>query len=55
MQEFNITDLQDIKLFLGIKIIRTESTLMFNQTAYLNAVLNKFNMNKCNRIIYKSI
>ncbi|KPI92981.1 Copia protein [Papilio xuthus] len=47
MSKFKMTDLNDIKLFLGIKITRSENEISFDQSAYINRVLDKFNMQDC--------
>lgn len=44
MKQFDMVDLREIKLFLSIKIERTENTIVLDQTAYLKVVLAKFNM-----------
>lgn len=48
MQQFEMTDLLDIKLFLGIRIERTNDKVTLDQSTYLQNVLNKFSMNDCN-------
>lgn len=44
MNKFKMTDLKDIKLFLGIKITRYDDKITLDQSAYIRTVLNKFNM-----------
>lgn len=47
MKQFQMVDLQEIKVFLGIKIKRSENKISLDQSSYLKGVLNKFNMNDC--------
>lgn len=47
MQSFKMTDLQEIKFFLGIQIKRTKDKLTLDQSTYLKNVLNKFSMSDC--------
>lgn len=42
MKEFQMKDLQGVKLFLGIRIMRTENTVSLDQSYYLKTVLNKY-------------
>ena len=44
---FNITNLNSIKLYLKVEIIRKKNLLLFRQSAYLKKVLKKFDMKKC--------
>lgn len=48
MQKFQMTDLNEIKVFLGITVERTENTISLNQSTYLQNVLNSFSMSDCN-------
>lgn len=48
MQKFNMVDLNEIKLFLGIRIERTRDTITLDQSIYLQNVLSKFSMSDCN-------
>lgn len=48
MQKFEMTDLNEIKLFLGIRIERTKDKLTLDQNVYLQSVLSKFSMSDCN-------
>lgn len=45
--EFDMTDIGDIKEFLGIEITRSENGLELSQTKYLTKVLDKFGMLDC--------
>ena len=45
--QFNITNLNSIKLYLKIKIIREKNLLFFRQNAYLKFFLKRFDMKKC--------
>ncbi|CAH2207849.1 jg3075, partial [Pararge aegeria aegeria] len=47
MSKFEMTDLQDIKLFLGIKISRYNDKITLDQSAYIKTILNKFKMHEC--------
>ena len=49
-QKFSMSDLGEIKLFLGIRIIRTENKITLDQSAYIKTILNKFNMNGCHSV-----
>ena len=42
MRKFSMTDLEDIKLFLGTKVERTFDTITLDQTAYIKTILQKF-------------
>lgn len=44
MKKFEMVDLNEIKLFLGIRITRTADTICFDQSAYTKSVLTKFRM-----------
>lgn len=50
MNRFCMTDLKDIKLFLGIRIMREENKITLDQSAYIRIILNKFNMADCKPI-----
>lgn len=50
MTQFNMVDLQECKLFLGIMIHRTKDNITLDQSSYLKTVLNKYNMQNCNTI-----
>lgn len=45
--KFHMVDLKEIKLFLGIKIERTDNMITMSQSAYIKTILNKFNMHDC--------
>lgn len=45
-----MTDLQEIKFFLGIKVERYMDQISLNQSAYIKTLLNKFNMSGCNPV-----
>lgn len=45
-----MTDLNEIKLFLGIRIERTCNKITLDQSLYLNNVLKKFSMSDCKSI-----
>lgn len=48
MNQFKMTDLKDIKLFLGIRVTRCDDdTITLDQTVYIKTVLSKFNMQDC--------
>lgn len=44
MNKFLMVDLKEIKLFLGIKIIRKDNQICLDQSAYIKTILRKFNM-----------
>lgn len=44
---FAMVDMNEIKMFVGIKVTRTSNTLSLDQSAYINTVLKKFNMEEC--------
>lgn len=48
MQKFDMTDLNEIKMFLGIRIERNNGKLTLDQSLYLKNVLSKFSMSDCN-------
>ena len=50
MNKFCMTDLKEIRLFLGIKIERNNDSIILNQSAYIKTVLCKCNMHECNPI-----
>ncbi|KAG6439518.1 hypothetical protein O3G_MSEX000841 [Manduca sexta] len=50
MSKFKMTDLNEIKLFLGIKITRFNNKITLDQSAYILTILDKFNMSNCNPI-----
>lgn len=45
---FFMSDLNEIKLFLGIKIERNNNEIVLHQSGYIKTVLEKFNMQDCN-------
>ena len=47
---FRMTDLNEIKIFLGISVERNEETISINQITYLKNVLQKFGMSDCKSI-----
>lgn len=47
MSKFQMTDLNEIKLFLGIKITRESDQIFLDQSAYIKTVLAKFKMHEC--------
>lgn len=48
--KFCMKDLEDIKVFLGIRIERSENSITLDQTVYLKTVLSKFKMQDCNPV-----
>ena len=50
MKQFEMVDLKEIKHFLGIRIERSDSEILLDQTVYLQSVLRRFNMNECNPV-----
>lgn len=47
MRKFQMRDMGDLSYFLGISITRTDGNLYLDQSAYIDRVLKKFNMEKC--------
>lgn len=47
MAKFKMVDLNEIKLFLGIRIERTEKSISLDQSFYLKTALSNFNMSEC--------
>jgi len=47
MTKFRMTDLGEIKYFIGIKIEIGQDQICLSQSAYIKKVLNKFNMEEC--------
>ena len=45
--KFSMSDLREIKLFLGIRILRDETSMSLDQQAYINVILRQFNMYEC--------
>lgn len=45
-----MTDLAEIKYFIGIKVSRQENKIELSQSAYINKVLQKFGMDGCNPV-----
>ena len=50
MEKFFMTDLKDIKLFLGIRVLRSENKITLDQSAYIKTILDKFNMSDCKAV-----
>lgn len=48
--KFQMTDLKEIRFFIGIKIERENGQLCLSKSAYIISVLNKFNMENCNAV-----
>ena len=48
--KFRMTDLNEIKLFVAIKIVRNEDKITLDQSAYIKTILDKFNMADCKAI-----
>lgn len=44
MNKFSMVDLKEIKLFLGIRVIRNNNKITLDQSAYIKTILTKFNM-----------
>lgn len=49
-KKFEMSDLQEVKFFLGIKVTRSDNKITLDQSAYIKTVLNKFNMQNCNPV-----
>jgi len=50
MSKFRMTDLCEIKKFIGIKVERKDGYLYLSQPAYINNILKKFNMEECHAV-----
>jgi len=50
MVKFRMTDLNEIRHFIGIRIEMDENTIRLSQSAYIKRVLSKFNMDDCNGV-----
>jgi len=50
MKKFRMTDLKEIKHFIGIRIEMHEDKIFLSQAAYVKRILNKFNMDNCNAV-----
>lgn len=48
--KFEMKDLNDIKFFLGIRVTRYNDKITLDQSAYINTVLSKFNMQDANSV-----
>ncbi|CAK9801638.1 Copia protein [Anthophora plagiata] len=46
MNKFRMTDLKEIRFFLGIKVERIEDRITLDQSTYIKTVLEKFNMHE---------
>lgn len=44
---FEMVDLKEIKLFLGMRIIRRDNSISMDQSSYILNILNKFQMTNC--------
>ena len=49
-QQFEMVDLKEIDYFLGIRITRSNSEILLDQTTYLKSILQKFNMTDCTSV-----
>ena len=51
-ESFEMTDLGELKYFLGIQVERnrTSRTIHINQAQYIIKILNQFNMHNCNPV-----
>jgi hypothetical protein len=47
MNKFEMVDLGEVKLFLGIKVHRDENTIYLSQETYIDTVLERFGMKDC--------
>jgi len=50
MEKFRMTDLNEIKHFIGIRIEMQEDKIYLSQSAYVKKILSKFNMENCNAV-----
>lgn len=49
-EEFDITDLGNLKYFLGIKIERFKEGIFLSQAVYIKNLLKRFRMDVCNSV-----
>ena len=47
MERFLMTDLKEINIFLGIRVIRKSDRIILDQSPYIQTILNKYNMKDC--------
>lgn len=50
MSKFEMIDLKEIKLFLGMRVTRCNDMISLDQSAYIKSVLHKFKMYDCNPV-----
>jgi len=50
MKKFRMTDLKEIKHFIGIRIKIHEDKIFLSQAAYVKRILNTFSMDNCNAV-----
>lgn len=50
MNTFSMTDLKSIKLFLGIRIDRSNDQISLDQSAYIKIIQEKFKISDCNPV-----
>ena len=47
MERFLMTDLKEINIFLGIRVVRKSDRIILDQSPYIQTILNKYNMKDC--------
>jgi hypothetical protein len=50
MTDFDMTDLEKMKYFLGIKVVQTATGFFIGQKKYAQEVLERFHMENCNPV-----
>lgn len=51
MQTFEITNLGDAKIYLGVELIYDNCAIYFHQRRYIQKLLDKFGMTSCNSLL----
>lgn len=50
MSEFDMTDLGNMRYFLGIEVVQSSSGIFISQKRYAQEVLERFQMSNCNPV-----
>jgi len=51
MHEFDMTDLERMRYFLGIEVLQEHKGIFIHQRKYTHEVLQRFGMDKCNLVL----
>eukprot|EP00253_Pinus_taeda_P008912 PITA_08912 len=54
-EEFEMTDMDLLRYFLGIEVDQNENGIFISQTKYVNEVLGRFNMQECKAAITPTV